>query len=127
MNKFDQFVKHQLKAEYYIRYADDFVIMSESRKILEDLIPEIKAFLKEKLNLELHPDKLFLKTLSSGVDFLGWVNFPDHRVLRTVTKKRMFRNITHNLQPETINSYLGLIGHGNANKLKRIVEAKAGS
>src|SRR3989344_3954373 len=27
MNEFDQFMKHKLKAKYYIRYADDFVIL----------------------------------------------------------------------------------------------------
>ena len=31
MNEFDQFVKHELRAEYYIRYADDFVIFSPNR------------------------------------------------------------------------------------------------
>jgi len=34
MNEFDQFVKHRLKAKYYIRYADDFVIMSPNREWL---------------------------------------------------------------------------------------------
>src|SRR3989338_9287083 len=33
--------------------------------------------------------KIFIKTIASGVDFLGMVNFSDYRVLRTKTKKRM--------------------------------------
>jgi len=33
MNKFNQFVKHKLKINYYIRYADDFVILSEYKII----------------------------------------------------------------------------------------------
>lgn len=119
MNEFDQFAKHKLKARYYIRYADDFVIFSQDRKWLENLIPEIKDFLKEKLKLELHPDKFFIKTLASGVDFLGWVHFPDHRVLRTATRNRMFRRIEQSSKPETINSYLGLLRHGNTGKLRR--------
>ncbi|HOZ37103.1 MAG TPA: reverse transcriptase/maturase family protein, partial [bacterium] len=81
MNEFDQFVKHKIKAKYYIRYADDFVFFSKDKKYLEQILPLIKNFLSEKLKLELHPDKLFLKTLSSGVDFLGWVHFPNHNVL----------------------------------------------
>ena len=28
MNEFDQFIKHRIKAKCYIRYADDFVILS---------------------------------------------------------------------------------------------------
>lgn len=37
MNEFDQFVKHKLKAKYYIRYADDMVVISENRYWLENL------------------------------------------------------------------------------------------
>jgi len=31
MNEFDQFAKHVLKIKYYIRYADDFVILSTDK------------------------------------------------------------------------------------------------
>jgi len=79
----------------------------------------MKDFLWTNLHLELHPHKIFIKTLSSGVDFLGWVHFPDHRVMRTVTKKRMWRGIKiKNGKPETVQSYLGLLRHGNTHKLQ---------
>ena len=118
MNQFDQFVKHKLKVKYYIRYADDFVIMSDDSQKLKNILVDVQTFLKEKLKLALHPDKVFIKTLSSGVDFLGWINFPHHRVLRTTTKKRMFKNILLNPEEPTVNSYLGLIKWGNAEKIK---------
>ncbi len=127
MNEFDRFVKHQLKTKSYLRYADDFVFLSEDRGWLEELIPRIDAFLTERLHLTLHPDKLFIKTIKSGVDFLGWVHFPDHRVLRTTTKRRMLRNITPNSKPESIQSYLGLLSHGNAEKLQQEVWIKNSS
>jgi len=119
MNKFDQFVKHKLKVKYYIRYADDFVILSPNKKSSETLLSLIKAELSEKLLLELHSKKVSIKTSASGIDFLGWVNFPDHRVLRTATKKRMLKRIKINPKPETIASYLGLLKHGNSFKIKR--------
>ena len=122
MNEFDQFVKHKLKAKFYVRYADDFVIFSESRKWLELKIPAIKDFLSDKLMLELHPKKLFIKTVVSGVDFLGWVNFSDHRVLRTATKRRMLGRLSKNFSNETKNSYLGMVKHGNTFKLKSMIE-----
>jgi len=118
MNEFDQFMKHKMKAKYYIRYADDFVILSPDKSWLEELLPKIGDFLLEILNLELHPNKVFIKTLSSGVDFLGWVHFPDHRVLRTSTKNRMMKKIRDSQKTETLQSYIGLLGHGNAYKLK---------
>jgi len=54
MNEFDQFVKHRLKAKYYIRYADDFVILSHDKKWLENILPEISGFLNKELKLEIN-------------------------------------------------------------------------
>ena len=117
MNEFDQFMKHKIKAKYYIRYADDFVILSENKQWLENIIFDIKEFLLENLDLSLHEDKTYIKTLASGIDFLGWVHFPDHRVLRKATKRKMLARISENQNQETVASYLGLLKHGNAEKL----------
>ena len=93
------------------------MIFSGSKNCLEKLIPLIAEFLEQKLKLILHPNKIYIKTLSSGVDFLGWVHFFDHRVLRTVTKNRMLKKLKGNDKIGTLNSYLGLLKHGNTNKL----------
>lgn len=119
MNEFDQFVKHTLKAKHYIRYADDFVFLSQDKAKLESLIPQVADFLKHKLSLSLHPRKVQIKTLASGVDFLGWVHFTDHGVLRTTTKRKMFRELEAKKgKKETMQSYLGLLSHGNARSLQ---------
>ncbi|MEX2090849.1 MAG: reverse transcriptase domain-containing protein [Candidatus Paceibacterota bacterium] len=123
MNEFDQLVKHKLKVKYYVRYADDFVILSQDKFWLEELLSKLADFLSERLKLEMHPDKVFIKTLASGVDFLGWVHFPDHRVLRTTTKRRMLKKIKENPTSETTNSYLGLLKHGNTHKLKNMIKS----
>lgn len=119
MNEFDQFVKHELKVNYYLRYADDFVIMSRNKKDLEDMLAKISNFLENNLKLSLHPDKVYIKTLASGVDFLGWVDFPNHRVLRTATKRRMFKKLIVNPKEEVLYSYLGMLSHGNGWKLRQ--------
>lgn len=122
MNEFDQFVKHKLKVKYYIRYADDFVIVTSDSGYLTLLLPMVNEFLNTNLKLNLHPDKVFIKTFSSGVDFLGWVHFPTHRVLRTVTKRRMLKNLTKNPSKESFVSYLGMLKHGNTHKVKKSIE-----
>ena len=122
MNEFDQFMKRELKVKYYIRYADDFVILGPNRMCLENILPKISKFLEEKLKLQLHPDKVFIKTIASGIDFLGWVHFAHHRVLRTSTKRRMLKNVGDDPKPETIQSYLGLIGHGNSYELAEKIQ-----
>lgn len=119
MNEFDQFVKHKLRVKYYIRYADDFVVFSRSKDWLLWQLPKIQDFLKSRLQLNLHPDKVFVKTLASGIDFLGWVNFPKHRTLRTTTKRRILKNLKNNPSPESLASYRGLLKHGNTHKLQK--------
>lgn len=121
MNEFDQYMKHVLKTKYYIRYADDFVILSQDKKYLEGVLLKIEKFLDEKLKLKLHSDKVFIKTLNSGVDFLGWVHFPKHKTLRTVTKKRMFKKLARESKEEVVQSYLGLLSHGDTYRLKETV------
>lgn len=122
MNQFDQFVKRKLKARYYIRYADDFVIFHEDRAYLEHILSQISEFLEKELHLELHPRKITIQTVDSGVDFLGWVHFIDHRVLRTATKRRMYQKLKEDSSKESITSYIGLLAHGQAFKLMVIVK-----
>lgn len=93
LNELDQFMKHELKAHYYIRYCDDFVVVDTNKDRLERLIPKIRAFLECRLKLELHPNKVSMRKLSHGIDFLGYVVLPHYRVLRTKTKRRILKKI----------------------------------
>lgn len=103
-------------------YAGDFVILSDDKTYLQDLLSKISNFLHESLKLSLHPDKVFIKTIASGVDFLGWVHFPSHRVLRTSTKRRMVKTLREYPKEESRQSYLGMLKHGNAIKLIKMLE-----
>ncbi len=114
MNEFDQLVKYSLKQRYYIRYADDFVFLSNNQQELVDVISRIERILNQRLRLQLHPNKLFLNTMASGVDFLGWVHFPTYRVVRTVTKRRMMKTIKRKPFEPVLASYQGMLMHGNA-------------
>ena len=125
MNEFDQFVKHKLKTKYYIRYADDFVVISRDRAYLNSILSLMHQFLGNTLKLSMHPNKVSISTVASGVDFLGWVHFPDHRVLRTTTKRRMFRGIeVQQGKEETVQSYIGFLRYGNSWKLQQEIHAK---
>ncbi|MEK6951448.1 MAG: reverse transcriptase/maturase family protein, partial [Nanoarchaeota archaeon] len=72
LNKLDYFVKHKLKAKYYIRYVDDFVILHHNKETLEEYKLSIDKFLRENLKLELHPDKSKIIPLKNGINFLGY-------------------------------------------------------
>ncbi len=120
LDALDQFVKHRLHIGQYIRYADDFVFIHTDRGYLESLLPVVELFLRDQLGLQLHSNKIELKTVASGVDFLGWVHFLDHRVLRTTTRRRLLRAIGSDSRTEVRASYLGLLDHGNSNKLRQV-------
>ncbi len=122
MNELDQFMKREVKVRYYIRYADDFVIFNTDKNYLINLVTQIAEYLEKELKLSLNQKKVFIKTLSSGVDFLGWVHFPHHRVLRTATKRRMFRKLKQKHTKGTIISYMGLLMHGNSHELTKRID-----
>ena len=129
MNEFDQFVKHDLKVKNYLRYTDDFIIVHENRQYLESLISTIKNFLKDKLKLNLHPDKIVLRKLSQGVDYLGYVLLQHYNVLRTKTKNRIFKKLKRRVDEyingkiskatldNSLESYLGVFSHADAYEL----------
>ncbi|MDP3875124.1 MAG: reverse transcriptase/maturase family protein [bacterium] len=118
MNEFDQYTKHKLKVKYYIRYADDFAILSEDIEYLQELLSKIGIFLGKNLKLLLHPDKVFIQTFASGVDFLGWVHFPNHRILRTTTKRRIFKKLSIHSSTESVASYRGFLRYGNTYNIR---------
>jgi len=129
MNEFDQFIKHEMKVKYYVRYTDDFAIVSSSRQYLEKLIPCITYFLDYELELKLHPKKIVIRKLRQGIDFLGYIIFPKHRLIRSKTKRRMFTKMRHRIEEykfkkiskltleQSLWSYLGVLSHATAHAL----------
>ena len=57
LNELDYFVKHKLKAKFYIRYVDDFVILHNSKDQLKKWKVDINKFLRDKLKLKLISQK----------------------------------------------------------------------
>ena len=115
LNELDQFIKHTLHVKYYFRYADDFLIVHSDEEYLKSLIKPMAEFLDHRLEMKLHPHKISIRKLRQGIDYLGYVVLPHHIVLRTKTKRRMFRKINERNKQ----SYLGLIKHCNSYKLRQ--------
>ena len=93
LNLLDYFIKHKLKAKYYIRYVDDFIILHNSKEQLEIWKKEINDFLNSNLRLELHPEKSKVVPLSRGVDFVGFRNFYHFKLLRKRNIRKIFSKI----------------------------------
>lgn len=134
LDPLDQYIKHELRVKYYIRYADDFVIMADNPDYLERILSQVKDFLTQQLKLTLHPNKVSIRDYYLGIDFLGYVIFPKFILPRTKTKRRILRKLRERAKlikdgvalPESfdqaMNSYLGYLLHCNSHKLAQEVK-----
>ncbi|MDD2653482.1 MAG: reverse transcriptase/maturase family protein, partial [Candidatus Omnitrophica bacterium] len=112
LNSLDQFIKHQLKVKYYMRYTDDFILLSQDKEELSRWKNEIKDFLAKELNLQLHPRRQKLQPVSNGIDFLGYIIRHNYILVR----RRVINNLKTQLKElkfcpgklqDSIASYLG--------------------
>jgi len=91
LNELDQYVKRVLKRRYYIRYMDDFLTFGGTKQELWQVKKAIAEFLKNRMDLNLHPRKAIVFPASRGIEFLGYKVFADYRILRKSTVKRIAR------------------------------------
>lgn len=134
MNQLDQYLKRELKAKCYVRYCDDFVIVSGSRRYLDYCVRKIGRFCLKELKLDLHPRKIIFRKIHQGIDFLGYVALPHRRVLRTKTKRRILGKIgklkllndaglvQEKFIEQSVQSYLGILSHCRSEKVREQIE-----
>jgi len=131
LDPLDRYVKQVLRRKFYLRYVDDFLILGESKEDLKEVLANITVFLSEQLKLELHPRKVRLFPTRQGVDFVGYVVFPDHIRLRSKNVRR-FRKKLKKLEfllktdkinrqyfESSINSWIGHAGHADSFRLRQ--------
>lgn len=71
LNEVDQYIKHELKIKYYCRYLDDSIVIVQTKEEAKDALIKIKAFLEERLKLELNKKTQIFKS-KQGVNFCGY-------------------------------------------------------
>lgn len=101
----DNFVKHELRAKYYIRYVDDFVILSQDRSQLQDWQEKINTFLKNELQLMLHQEKTKIIRIQDGVPLVGFKVYHRYKIIKKSNRLRFFRRLDmykHGLQTRSI-------------------------
>ena len=114
---FDHWLKEECKVKYYYRYADDIVIFSETKSDLHLLFSKIKTYLNDKLKLEVKNNYQVFPVKSRGVDFLGYVFFHTHILLRKSIKKRFAIAISRKKKKAVLAAYMGWAIHCNSKNL----------
>lgn len=134
LNRLDKFVTEELGFEYYGRYVDDFVLIHRDKKVLLEVRRKIGDFLRQKLKLQLHPQKFYLQHYRKGVRFIGAFIKPNRIYIGNRTKHNLYQKI-YALLPRlagsltqlfenlsafasSINSYLGFMRHYSTYNLR---------
>jgi len=89
LNEVDQFVKRELHCPWYVRYVDDMVLLDHDAAELVGFRELIKAFLNERLGLQLRDPDMEPQPVRDGVLFVGWRTWWSHRVPRRQTLQNL--------------------------------------
>ena len=93
MAYFDHWLKEAKGVKYYWRYADDIVILAPNKDILHSLLHEIRAYLRDNLKLKVKRNYQVFPVDSRGIDFLGYVFYHSHTLLRKSIKQKLCRRV----------------------------------
>ena len=116
---FDHWLNEVKGVKYYFRYADDMVILSGSKEYLHNIFCEIQSYLKTKLNLEVKENYQIFPVHARGIDFVGYVFYHSHTLMRKRIKKNFAIMMVKNRNPKSIASYMGWAKHCNSINLTR--------
>lgn len=114
---FDHWIKEDKKVKHYFRYADDIVMLSDSKEFLHGLLIDIKRYLNDVLKLEVKRNHQVFPVEKRGIDFVGYVHFHTHTLLRKSIKKRFARAVKRRPKFETIAAYWGWAKHADTKHL----------
>ena len=104
----------------FIRYADDFVLLTQTQQEAERALDLARNFIEGELLLTLHTEKTKIVHLSEGFNFLGFFFTERSIVMRDKSKEKFKEKIkqltirSHNLDMEVI-TRINLVIRGTAN------------
>lgn len=114
---FDHWLQEVKRVQYYFRYADDIVILHNSKAYLHQVLAEIKAYLHDNLKLTVKENYQVFPVAARGIDFVGYVFFHTHTLLRKGIKQNFARMLAKRKNVASIASYMGWAKHCNSNNL----------
>jgi RNA-directed DNA polymerase len=114
---FDHWLKEVKKVRYYFRYADDLVILAPNKGQLHQLLNDIRTYLYENLRLQVKGNYQVFPVAARGIDFVGYVIYHTHTLLRKRIKQRFARMIARKPRLQSIVSYYGWAKHCDSKNL----------
>ncbi|MCM1531970.1 MAG: reverse transcriptase/maturase family protein [Ruminococcus flavefaciens] len=93
LDPLDHFVKEKLRVKYYGRYADDFLLICNTKNEASHALKEINTFVRDSLSLKLNK-KSYIHPFNQGICFLGyhmWYNPATHGIDMHIRSKSIAR------------------------------------
>lgn len=87
LSPLDHYIKETLKVKYYYRYCDDFILVHKNKKHLHYLKNQI-IFYVNQLKLTIKPNWQIYPIESRGLDFVGYVFYVSHTLIRKNNTQR---------------------------------------
>ena len=132
LNPMDQFAKRRLGIQYYLRFADDTIILSNNKQQLHEWKETLGGFLNEELQLDLN-EKVCIRPITLGIDFCGFKVWSNHIKMRKSTALRMKRNLKRVMDEyaagemdlpqakEVVSSYMDLLSRCDSYELRKAI------
>lgn len=117
---FDRWIKQVLKIKYYYRYCDDIVILHPDKDYLRYCLQEIEKYLADNLKLKIKRNWQIFPVEVRGIDFIGYVFYHDHTLLRKDIKKKFIHKLSYksnNKRLASLAAYWGWCKYGNCHNL----------
>ena len=115
---FDHWIKENKRVKYYFRYADDIVILARTKAELHALIRDIKEYLNDVLKLQVKKNWR-IAPVACGINFVGYVHFHTHTLLRPSIKRRFARAVWKNKNRQILAAYWGWAKHADTKHLMK--------
>ncbi len=93
LNTVDQFCKRRLGIKYYIRYADDIVIVLPDKNEANRVLRLVMEHIITRLQLNCNTDKTRIFPIKQGVNTVGYKMHATHRMLRNSAKKKIKKKL----------------------------------
>lgn len=90
---FDHWIKEEKQVKYYYRYADDMVVLAKTKEELHQLLADMREYLTTKLKLTIKNNYQIFPVDARGIDFVGYVFFHTHTLMRKSIKQNLCRKI----------------------------------
>lgn len=115
LNDLDHWLKETLRVSCYARYVDDMVILGESKEQMQMLCQAIMNKLSND-GLTIHPKKIRIAPVASGISFLGYVICPQHVSAGAYIRGRYHRTLRQHEsgiydRSQALNSYKAALAH----------------